>query len=592
MKIRRWFGLLLLGCCCACATKVPPPQEIKPQPTASAAVEKETPPDKGENECSYFYFLWGQTAESEQHFDEALEAYEKAVACEDDNDYVMRHLVLLLMKMDKKVQAVEWLEKIIARHPQDLKVKAWLGNLYEAMDDRAMALKVYQEIMAVDPNNVDVQLRLASLYANSLEYEKARTILEKVVAGDPTSFVAHYYLAKLYRALHFDDKALSAYERAMALKWTVPLALEAADLYEKAEKPGVAVTIYKRILGDDPGNEQAGGRLARLYLVQKEVDKALALLEDLRNYAAEPQEVDYSIGRILLEQHRLNEAIVLFSRLLADDPEQDVARYFLAYAQYEKGEVAKAQKLLREIKDSSEAYEDAILLQARILREKKDAPTAIKFLLDAVANDKTAKMSFYATLAGLYLEQQQVAEGDAIFQKAFGVFPGRVELIFEYALFLDRAGNAEAALASMERVLLIKPDDPFALNYVGYSWAEKGENLPEAQEYIEKAVALRPEDGFIRDSLGWLFYIKGDAERAVAELEKALLLEPNDPTINEHMGDAYRLAVEKEKALAAYRKAQELYKDEAKKAEVTRKLEELEKEPVGHGKKKGKQGCH
>lgn len=595
MKNIGWFGLLLLLLGVGCAPRVAPPELAAPKP---APVESEWGHDKGDNECSYFYFLWGRTAEAEQRYDEALEAYEKAVVCDENDDYVMRHLVLLLLKMDKKLQAVEWLEKIIARHPRDMKVKAWLGNLYEAMDDRPTALRIYQEVLAVEPGNSEIQLRLSALYANALEYEKARTILEKLVASEPNSFLPHYYLAKLYRLLHFADKALAEYELAMSLKWSVSLALEAAELYELELKPASAVKIYLRILGDDAANEQAAGRLTRVYLQQKEVDKALAVLEELRHYAAEPREVDFSIGRILLEQHRLDPAIALFGQMLAEAEGEEreataaASRYFLAIAYYEKNEEGKARKLLQEIPTTSDVYEDAMLFQARIIREKQDLATAGKFLQELLANPKTAKMGFYVALAGFYLEGKQGEAGEALFQKALDLFPGRVELLFDHALFLDKSGNTEAAVAEMEKVLALKPDDPFALNYVGYSWAEKRKNLAEAQNYIEKAVSLRPEDGFIRDSLGWLFYIKGEMALAVVELEKALRLEPDDPTINEHMGDAYLGVAEGEKALAAYRKSLELYKEEEKKAAVSRKIEKLENRGGSPPPANGARGCH
>ena len=77
------------------------------------------------------------------------------------------------------------------------------------------------------------------------------------------------------------------------------------------------------------------------------------------------------------------------------------------------------------------------------------------------------------------------------------------------------------------------------LNYLGYSWIDRGENLERGLKMIEKAVELRPEDGYIVDSLGWAHYRLGDYASAVQYLEKAIELVPEDPTINDHLGDAY-----------------------------------------------------
>jgi len=77
------------------------------------------------------------------------------------------------------------------------------------------------------------------------------------------------------------------------------------------------------------------------------------------------------------------------------------------------------------------------------------------------------------------------------------------------------------------------------LNYLGYSWVERGEHLEEAQTMIERAVELRQDDGYITDSLGWVFFRTGQYEAAVKQLERAVELRPQDSTINDHLGDAY-----------------------------------------------------
>ena len=120
------------------------------------------------------------------------------------------------------------------------------------------------------------------------------------------------------------------------------------------------------------------------------------------------------------------------------------------------------------------------------------------------------------------------------------------------------------------RALVLEPDQPLVLNYLGYSMVEKKENLDEALAMIEKAVKSEPEDGYITDSLGWLFYQRGlkqleagqrDAAKtsfnaARTQLEHALeLLEQDDPVITWHLGDAYRSLARYEEALATYQRA-------------------------------------
>ena len=89
-------------------------------------------------------------------------------------------------------------------------------------------------------------------------------------------------------------------------------------------------------------------------------------------------------------------------------------------------------------------------------------------------------------------------------------------------------------MADFRRVLEIEPDNADALNYLGYTWVDRGENLTEAFEMIRKAVELEPESGAITDSLGWAHYKLGEYEQAKINLEKAVVLTPASATIVDH----------------------------------------------------------
>ncbi|MDA3786327.1 MAG: tetratricopeptide repeat protein, partial [Deltaproteobacteria bacterium] len=182
---------------------------------------------------------------------------------------------------------------------------------------------------------------------------------------------------------------------------------------------------------------------------------------------------------------------------------------------------------------------------------------------------------FFFLLAAVYHKNKEPQKGIAVFERAVQRFPEESQVWFEYGLYMDRIGRQQEALNHMIRVLELDPDDPYALNYVGYTWAEAGIHLDQALEYVQRAVAALPEDGFVRDSLGWVYYRRGDFDQAVTELARACALQPEDPTINEHLGDAYRKTGSLAQAAEHYEKAIELFKDAKKRALVRRKLEEI-----------------
>ncbi|RMF70877.1 MAG: tetratricopeptide repeat protein [Alphaproteobacteria bacterium] len=110
---------------------------------------------------------------------------------------------------------------------------------------------------------------------------------------------------------------------------------------------------------------------------------------------------------------------------------------------------------------------------------------------------------------------------------------------FARGVAFERKGDWPHAEADFLTALKKKPDEADVLNYLGYSWLDRGMRIDEAITLIERAAALKPDDGAIVDSLGWAYYVRGEIDKAVETLERAVLLMPNDPTINEHLGDAY-----------------------------------------------------
>lgn len=110
---------------------------------------------------------------------------------------------------------------------------------------------------------------------------------------------------------------------------------------------------------------------------------------------------------------------------------------------------------------------------------------------------------------------------------------------FARGVSYEEVGNWEKAELDLIKALELNPSEPSVLNYLGYSWIDRGLHIEKAKSYIEKAVAERPNDGFIIDSLGWVNYLTGDYVKAVELLEKAVRIEPTDVTINHHLGDAY-----------------------------------------------------
>ena len=128
-------------------------------------------------------------------------------------------------------------------------------------------------------------------------------------------------------------------------------------------------------------------------------------------------------------------------------------------------------------------------------------------------------------------------------------------VFYDRAICYERAHQWAKAEADFRHALTLAPDQPFVLNYLGYSWADMGQHLSQARDMIEKAAQRRPNDGAIVDSLGWVMLRQGDTDDAVRTLERAVELEPEDAAINGHLGDAYWAAGRKLEATYQWRRA-------------------------------------
>ena len=101
----------------------------------------------------------------------------------------------------------------------------------------------------------------------------------------------------------------------------------------------------------------------------------------------------------------------------------------------------------------------------------------------------------------------------------------------------ERIGDDKNSDKDLLKSLSIKPDDPYVLNYLGYSWLERSYKIQEAISMLNKAYNQKKNDPFIIDSVGWGYYLIGDFVSAENFLRKAIQLMPKDPIVNDHYGD-------------------------------------------------------
>ncbi|MEZ5894363.1 MAG: tetratricopeptide repeat protein [Parvularculaceae bacterium] len=259
------------------------------------------------------------------------------------------------------------------------------------------------------------------------------------------------------------------------------------------------------------------------------------------------------------------------------DPSFDHAQRLAGSILNAYGDNDRAIAILQKIPASSPFYTQAQIEVAAGLVAREREAEALK-RLRAAAKDPEALEAKFA-LGNLLVSLGREREGVAAYGDLISRLPEdapedswRFYVARGAALIaLDRWPDAEKDL---KRAVEVAPKQATALNYLGYSWAERGENIDEAFKLIEQAVAIEPNSGAFIDSLGWAHYQRGDYAEAVGHLEHAASLEPGDPTVTDHLGDAYwRLGREKE-AGYEWKRVLELEPDDKLRAAVEKKLKD------------------
>lgn len=260
-----------------------------------------------------------------------------------------------------------------------------------------------------------------------------------------------------------------------------------------------------------------------------------------------------------LQRDRGSDSALLFARLAVWlKPEFDLANLLIAEVLDDRGRHAQALAIYDRISPSSPYRLMATLRAASSLRDLDRIDDAIA-RLEALADRRTDLAVPLVRLGDLHREREAwdaaIEAYDRAIERVGTLGLGQWSLLYTRGIALERAGQWSRAEADFLAALDLSPDQPYVLNYLGYSWVDRGENLDRAKAMIEKAVRLRPNDGYIVDSLGWALYRLGSFSSAVVHLERAVELRPTDPTINDHLGDAYWRVGRHEEARFQWRRA-------------------------------------
>lgn len=229
-----------------------------------------------------------------------------------------------------------------------------------------------------------------------------------------------------------------------------------------------------------------------------------------------------------------------------------------------------------EIAPDDPFYFVAEIGRADTLRASGKTEAALE-VLQALTRSHGTLIEVQSAYADALRREERFADAIPAYTKAIDLLPEVAQrhwtLFYSRGISNERAGNWDAAEADFRKALELNPDQPQVLNYLGYSFVDRGENLDEALDMIQRAVAAQPEAGYIIDSLAWAYFRLGRYEEAVEPMERASLLEPVDPVVTDHLGDVYWAVGRKLEARFQWHRALSFDPEEKEAKRIRRKLE-------------------
>ena len=490
---------------------------------------------------------------------DAEKAYKKALEIDAGNEDALTGLARIYSDLGDSKSAAEMLRRAAEKSPNARTLTALALN-YEQMREYALAAETLKQAIELSPgSNPDLKRALAQNLMLAEKYDDAVKVYDELVAEDPKDFQSYLRLSQIHRQQGRAAKAREAADKARSLDPdNLEVRYNEVGLLENEGKTGEAIATLKELLASTEKKSYTAG----------ERGNRVALLERL--------------GVLYRNNEQHAEAIATFQAVLELDADlgsrvaAQIIETHRSAKDYSKAE-AEANAAVKRYPDDRMLK----LVRSSVLAERGKAAEAVaelSKLLDGKA-DREIHLSIAQAWekAKLYREMGQALDAA---EKLSESAEEKETVTFMRGAMYERMKQYDAAEREFRKVIERNPRNASALNYLGYMFADRNVNLPEAHDLIERALQLDPNNGAYLDSMGWVYFRQGRLEEAEQILIRALQRYGRDPAIHDHLGDVYFKQGRLKDAIAQWNKALKEWEaaapsenDPAEIARIQKKLE-------------------
>ncbi len=464
----------------------------------------------------------------------------------------------------------------------DLKKTMMLLTMEGGYTNRSLALA--KEVLVKEPENMLAMLFLTVHYLKSENYIEAKKSLDSISINNPISFI----VPVLELWIHAAKGKLTPHEAEKNSFYLQHFLLAAHYLNMSSDAVLYAEKNISNIDIDFRDVEKLadllavmGGQDTALKLYKSFIDKAYATTSITHKVSTIKNggQLDQLISKAFVESPKQGAAKVFLdmATIMFREGSEDSAIIFAQMALYLNEKSAEAQLIVANSLSRHQQYERAVDYLNRIQEDSSQYKRAQKLLADIYV-DQNDMSEAVDTLENLYQEtgdvealvevghiyryEEDYEQSVKIYSKVIKKIESSKEGTAEYwhvyyarGMAYERLKRFNDSEEDLLKALEYRPDHPYLLNYLGYSWVDQGRNLTKSLEMLKQAADAKSDDGYIIDSLGWAYYKMGEIELAISHLEDAVELLPYDATVNDHLGDAYWISGRRLEAQFQWRRA-------------------------------------
>lgn len=485
---------------------------------------------------AYGHYLSGHLAASQHDLHDAAKYYRAALEHDPGNaDLLSRAFLYTAASGDVRL-ASKLAARVVAKSPDDRAARLTLTVEDIAKGDFAGA----RMQIAQSGRGPFTSLTLTLLDAWAAEgmgkLDVALKDLKAIPKQGGTEALEHFHTALMLDLAGRNAEADKAYQAGLLSSGPSPREVEAYGRFlERTGKIAEAKALYAKL----SGRESLAAILPAAEARIAADSKPKRLIRTPQQGAAEAL---FGIAASLTDASSADIAILYLRLGLYLSPHLDLAKIVLADRFEALGKYKDAIAVYDSI-DADSPYKVAASIQAAVDETRLNHANKATAILTDITSENPKNVTAWTALGDAYRSVERYAEAAAAYDHAVKATTDVTKkdwpLFFARAVSEERSNNWPAAEKDLKQALKLSPNEPQVLNYLGYSWVDRGKNLPEALALLEKARALSPFDGYIVDSVGWAYYRLGRYHDAAKALEEAVRLVPGEPTVNDHLGDAY-----------------------------------------------------